>query len=197
MSVTAVPLQPVKRAYSVWIWLGVVLGIVLAAALAWAGTRESVAVRGTNEQFLAWNATRAGVHTTASGLQYQQLRAGEGPNAVDGDGASVTVLGVKRDGTIFQPSAPLNIPVGQGTIPGFGEGLKLMNKGSKYRFWLPAKLGYSDAGPQHPLYDQVLIFDVEMNDLIPADTLRQMMMQQMMQQGQQGGAPAPEGAPGR
>lgn len=194
MSVTAVPLQPVKRSYKVWLWLGIVAAIALAFGLAWTGTRASVAAKGSSEQFLAWNKSRIGVRTTASGLQYQEIKPGTGPNAVDGDGASVTVLGTKRDGTIFQPTAPLQIPVGQGTIKGFSEALKLMNKGAKYRFWLPPELGYNEAGPQHPLYGQVLIFDIEMNELIPAETLRQMMMQQMMMQ-QQGGGPGGPGGP--
>ncbi len=198
MSVTAVPLQPLKRSYTLWLWLGIIVAVVAALALAWSGTRAAAASKGTADQFLAWNKGRLGVHTTASGLQYQELKAGTGPNAVDGDGAAVTVSGTKRDGTIFQPSAPLQVPVGQGrTIKGFDEALKLMNKGSKYRFWLPPQIGYNDAGPQHPLYGQVLIFDIEMNELIPAEQLRQMMMQQMMmqQQQQQGGAPGGPGGP--
>jgi FKBP-type peptidyl-prolyl cis-trans isomerase FkpA len=195
MSVTAVPLQPVKRSYKLWLWLGVIVAVLAAFGMAWMGTRAAAAARGSADQFLAWNKGRIGIHTTASGLQYQLVKAGSGPNAVDGDGASVTVFGTKRDGSVFQPSAPLQVPVGQGTIKGFSEALKLMNKGSKYRFWLPPELGYNEAGPQHPLYGQVLIFDIEMNELIPAEQLRQMMMQQMMMQQQQGGAPGGPGGP--
>ena len=86
MSVTAVPLQPVKRAYKVWLWIGVLLAIALAAGLAWVGTREQVAIRGTNAQYLAWNKGRPGVHTTASGLQYQILKPGAGATPNDQDG---------------------------------------------------------------------------------------------------------------
>ena len=74
MSVTAVPLQPVKRAYKVWLWIGVLAAIALALGLAWVGTRAAVAAKGTNEQFLAWNKGQPGVKTTASGLQYQVLK---------------------------------------------------------------------------------------------------------------------------
>jgi hypothetical protein len=202
MSVTAVPLQPVKRAYKVWLWIGVLAAVLLAAGLAWVGTREQVVAKGSNEQFLAWNKNQAGVRTTASGLQYQVLKAGSGPTPVDQDGVSLTIRGNLRDGSEFQPSAPMRFQVGQPMIPGFTEGVKLMRKGSHYRFWLPPSLGYGAEsgapGPGSELADKVLIFDVQMSDLVPAAVIQQMMMQQMMQQqGAPGGAPgvgAPAGA---
>ncbi|MEI9928967.1 MAG: FKBP-type peptidyl-prolyl cis-trans isomerase [Sphingomonas sp.] len=200
MSVTAVPLQPVKSGYKVWLWLGILVAVAAAFGLAWAGTREQVAARGTNDQFLAWNKARLGVHTTASGLEYEQIKAGEGPAAQDGDGATVTIEGRLRDGTIFQPRTPAHIPVGQGMIAGFTEALKTMNKGSTYRFWLSPKLAYGDAPADSPLKDKVLIFDVHMDDLMNAAQMRQLQMQQLMQQQmqqqQQGGAGAPESGPG-
>jgi hypothetical protein len=211
MSVTAVPLQPVKRAYKVWLWIGVLLAIALAFGLAWLGTREQVAAKLPNDQFLAWHKGQAGIQTTPSGLQYQVLKAGEGPTANDQDGVSVQIHGTLRDGSEFQPAAPMRFQVGQPMIPGFTEGVKLMNKGSKFRFWLPPKLGYgAEPGAQGPgaeLADKVLIFDVEMSEVVPAAVIQQMMMQQMMQQQQQGGAPGgpppgaggppPQGAPGQ
>ncbi|RYG85425.1 MAG: FKBP-type peptidylprolyl isomerase [Alphaproteobacteria bacterium] len=194
-SVTAVPLQPVKRSHKVWLWLGVLAAIALAVALAWCGTRAAVAAKGTDAQFLAWNKSQVGVKTTASGLQYQVLKTGQGPNAVEGDGVSLWTVGTKRDGTVFQPAGPIQLPVG-GAIPGFDEALKMMNKGAKLRIWIPANIAYEKAGPQHPLYGQMLKFDIEVNEIIPAATLQQMMMQQMMQQQQQGGgAPGGPGGP--
>ena len=197
MSVTAVPLQPVKRAYKVWLWIGILAAILLAGGLAWVGTRAQVAARGTNEQFLAWNKGRSGVHTTASGLQYQVLKAGSGPTPNEQDGVSLTIHGNLRDGSEFQPTAPMRFQLGQPMIPGFTEGVKLMRKGSHYRFWLPPSLGYgAEPGAQGPgseLADKVLIFDVQMSDLVPAAVIQQMMMQQQMMQQQQGGQ---GGAPG-
>jgi len=198
MSVTAVPLQPVKRAYKVWLWIGILAAILLAFALAWTGTRAAVAAKGSNEDFLAWNAGRLGVQTTASGLQYQVLREGEGPNAQDGDLATASIEGRLRDGTVFQPRAGGQIPVGQGMIAGFTEALKLMNKGALYRVWLPPKLGYGGepGAADHPLGDKVLIFDIDMQELVPAEQFRQMQMQQMQQmmQQQMQREGAPEGA---
>jgi FKBP-type peptidyl-prolyl cis-trans isomerase FkpA len=195
MSVTAVPLQPVKRAYKVWLWTGVLAAIALAFGLAWVGTRTAVVTHMTSEQFLAWNKTRSDVHTTASGLQYEVLKKGEGATAAEGDGVEVKTVGTKRDGTVFQPEGPIRLQVG-GAIPGFDEALKLMNKGAKYRIWVPSSLGYDKAGPEHPLYGQLLIFDIELDNIVPAAVIQQMMMQQMMQQQQQGGPPpGAEGGP--
>lgn len=201
MSVTAVPLQPVKSTYKIWLWLGVIAAIAAAFGLAWIGTGEQRARAGTNEQFLAWNKSRMGVQTTASGLQYQVLKEGTGPTAADQDGIGIEVYGVKRNGEEFQPKAPMQFRIGQqAMIPGFTEGVKLMNKGAKFRFWLPPSIGYGAApaqpGQPNPLATEVLIFDVDMKELVPAATLNQMLMQQMMQQGVPGQG-GPEGpAPG-
>lgn len=197
MSVTAVPLQPVKTGYKVWLWVGVVVAAAAAFALAWAGTRAQVAAHGSNEQFLAWNAHQAGVRTTASGLQYEVIKTGTGSNAHDGDFATVTIEGRLRDGTIFQPHASGPIPVSPDrAIPGFVEALKLMNKGARYRIWLSPKLGYDGApgGGPPELKGQVLIFDVELTDLTTAAEMQMRMMQQQMMQQQQGGERAPPSA---
>lgn len=193
MSVTAVPLQPVKRAYKLWLWIGVLAAIAVAFGLAWAGTRTAVVARYSPEEFLAWHKGQAGVQTTASGLQYQVLQPGEGATAAEQDGVVLEILGKLRDGTEFQPKTPMRFQVGQPMIPGFTEGVKLMNKGAKYRFWLPPKLGYgAEPGSQNELAKEVLIFDVEMKELVPASVIQQMMMQQMMQQQMQGQGGAPQ-----
>jgi FKBP-type peptidyl-prolyl cis-trans isomerase FkpA len=209
MSVTAVPLQPVKRAYKVWLWIGVLLAVALAFGLAWLGTREQVAAKGTDAQYLAWNKGRPGVQVTASGLQYQVLEAGEGPMAGEGDYVIANYEGRFRDGTVFDKSErPVPFPIQQGSaIPGFLEGLKLMQKGGKYRLWIPANLAYGAPGVQSPDPERVppdamLVFTVSPERIIPAAVVQQMMMQQMMQQQQQGGAPGaggppPQGVPGR
>ncbi|WP_137863503.1 MULTISPECIES: FKBP-type peptidyl-prolyl cis-trans isomerase [unclassified Sphingomonas] len=194
MSVTAVPLQPIKRSYKIWLWVGLVLAIAVAVALAWTGTRSVVAAKGDDAQFLAWNKGQLGVRTSASGLQYQVLKEGAGPKAQDGDGVSVWTVGTLRDGTIFQPAGDIRLPVG-GAIPGFDEALKMMSKDSKLRIWIPASLAYEKAGPQHPLYGKLLQFDLEIKQIIPAAELRQMMLQQQMMQQQGGGGPGGPGGP--
>jgi len=188
MSVTAVPVTPPSSSTRLWLWLGLVIAIVAAFGLAWMGTRAEVAAKGTNEQFLAWNKTQSGVKTTASGLQYQVLVAGDGPTAQEGDVANVQIEGHLRDGSVFQEKAggPFQVQEG-GAIKGFVEALRLMKKGSKYRVWLPSNLAYDDVPPgagEHPLKGKVLIFDIEVTGLMTAAEvqMRQMQQQQMMQQ---------------
>lgn len=202
MSVTAVPLQPLKRSYKVWLWVGVIVAIALALALAWHGTRAQVAAKLPDDQFLAWHKRQSGIQTTASGLQYQVIEAGEGASPQEQDGVALKIHGVLRDGKEFQPETPMRFQIGQPMIPGFTEGVKLMKKGARYRFWLPPNLGYGGApGAPAELADKVLVFDVTMEDLVPAAVIQQMMQQQMMQQmqQQQGGAggPPPEAQGGR
>ncbi|NIJ19325.1 FKBP-type peptidyl-prolyl cis-trans isomerase FkpA [Sphingomonas naasensis] len=212
MSVTAVPLQPVKRAYKVWLWLGVLLAVVLAFGLAWLGTREQVALKGADTEYLAWNKGRPGVQTTASGLQFEVLKAGDGATAGEGDYVIANYEGRFRDGTVFDKSTqPVPFPIQQGSaIPGFLEGLKLMQKGGKYRLWIPADLAYGAPGMQSPDPERVppdamLVFTVSPERIIPAAVVQQMMMQRAMQQQQQqqgGGAGAgagspPQGVPGQ
>ena len=174
------------------LWGGIVLALVAAVALAWAGTGAAVAQTGSNEQFLAWNARQPGVQTTQSGLQYQVLKEGEGGHPTDSDVALISYRGALRDGTVFDQNERAPLPVAQ-VVPGFSEGLKLMQKGGKYRLWIKPELGYGDrdtGGAIPP--NSVLVFDVELLEFIPMAVLQQMQMQQMMSG--QGGAPgAPAG----
>jgi FKBP-type peptidyl-prolyl cis-trans isomerase FkpA len=194
MSVTAVPLRPVKKSWTVTLVVGIVALLAAGAALAWTGTGEQVALSGSPDQFLAWNGGRAGVKTTASGLQYQVLAEGKEPSRpTAADVVLVKYEGRLTDGKVFdaQERAPLELAA---VIPGWSEGLQLMNKGAKYRFWIPPSLGYGDkdVGDGAIPANSVLVFDVELLDFVPAELIRQ---QQLMMQ-QQGMAP-PAGPGGR
>ncbi|WP_083943195.1 FKBP-type peptidyl-prolyl cis-trans isomerase [Sphingomonas soli] len=197
-SVTAVPLQPVKRSHKVWLWIGVIVAIALAAALAWSGTRAAVAAKGTDAQFLAWNKGQPGVKTTASGLEYQVLKEGEGNTASEGDYILVNYEGSFRNGKIFDKSdRPAPFPLQEGaSIKGFYEGLKMVKAGGVYRFWIPAELAYGaqSPDPERIPANSMLIFKVTVDRIIPAAIVQQMMMQQQMQGGGPQGAP-PQGGP--
>lgn len=119
------------------------------------------------DEFLAKNSKVTGVVTTASGLQYQVLTPGTGAKPKPDDVVTVHYKGTLLDGTKFDSSydrgQPATIPLGQ-VVPGWREGIQLMPVGSKYRLWIPAKLGYGEAGtPGGPIPpNATLIFDVEL-----------------------------------
>lgn len=203
-TVTAVPIPPVKSSIKIWLWLGVILAIAGAFGLAWAGTRAVIAAKGTNEQYLAWNATQPGVHSTASGLQYMVLAPGEGPTPTETDFPTIEVEGKFRDGTVFQPKVTSPFPMASKAMPGFLEALKLMRPGARYRIWLPSKLAYDTmpGGAPPEFKDKIVVFNVTLKEIVSQQEMQmrmyqQQMQQQMQQQQMQGGAPegaGPEGA---
>lgn len=197
MSVTAVPLQPTKKSHLLWLWAALILGVLLAVALAWTGTGRPRALKGSNDQFLAWNKGQSGVVTTASGLEYQVLKSGEGAKPTDQDIALVNYVGRLRDGKVFDQSRqPTPMPVG-GVVPGFSEALKLMQKGGKYRIWIKPELGYRDQTPDPAVLppNSMLIFDVELLGSMPLAQYQQMMQMQQMQHQQGAGGPPPGSVP--
>ena len=121
---------------------------------------EKAAAAGT--AYLAENARREGVTTTASGLQYKVTTPGAGRAPTASDTVTVHYRGTLVDGTEFDSSykrgQPATFPLA-GVIPGWTEGLQLMKEGAKYQLVIPPALAYGDRGP---LAGQVLIFDVEL-----------------------------------
>ncbi|MDP1697635.1 MAG: FKBP-type peptidyl-prolyl cis-trans isomerase [Xanthomonadaceae bacterium] len=122
------------------------------------------------EAFLAANKSKAGVQTTASGLQYQVIRAGNGGKPQATDTVRVHYLGTLLDGTTFDSSYDRNEPAQfalNQVIPGWTEGVALMPVGSKYKFWIPSNLGYGErgAGPISP--NSTLVFEVELLEIVP------------------------------
>lgn len=119
------------------------------------------------QDFLAANAKKPGVQTTASGLQYQVISAGNGPKPKESDFVRVHYTGTLLDGTKFDSSLdrgqPATIPLQQ-VVPGWREGIQLMPVGSKYRFWIPSNLAYGEAGtPGGPIGpNSALVFEVEL-----------------------------------
>lgn len=192
MSVTTVPIHPIKKGSLTKIWLGVLLIAAIALALAYAGTQDAVVNGATNEQFLAANAGEGGVETTASGLQYKMINPGEGPSPTVTDTALVKYEGRLRDGTIFDANEQTPIPVG-GVVPGFSEALQLMQKGGEYRIWIPSDLAYGEASPSAEIPpNSLLIFDITLLDFISAEQMEE-LRQQMQAQGGMPGAPARPG----
>ncbi|WP_339689039.1 FKBP-type peptidyl-prolyl cis-trans isomerase [uncultured Parasphingorhabdus sp.] len=188
MSVTTVPIHPIKKGSLTKIWLAVFLVAAAALLLAYTGTRNVVVNGASNEQFLAANADEDGVETTASGLQYKVIKPGEGASPTATDTALVKYEGRLRDGTIFDANEQTPMPVG-GVVPGFSEALQLMQKGGEYRIWIPSELAYGEAspGPELPA-NSLLIFDVTLLDFISAAQMQE-LQRQMQAEGLPGGPP--------
>lgn len=120
------------------------------------------------EAFLAENATKEGVKTTESGLQYLVLEEGTGTEPPTAKSkVKVHYHGTTIDGNVFDSSVergePIEFGLGQ-VIKGWTEGVQLMVVGQKMRFFIPSNLAYGNrsAGSIQP--GSVLIFEVELLD---------------------------------
>lgn len=115
--------------------------------------------------FLATNKAKAGVKTTATGLQYEVMTEGKGPKPKATDTVKVNYLGTKIDGTKFDSSydrgQPATFPL-NGVIKGWSEGLQLMPVGSKYKLFVPADLAYGENAPGPIGPNAALVFEVEL-----------------------------------
>jgi FKBP-type peptidyl-prolyl cis-trans isomerase len=128
--------------------------------------KNSARLIAEGDKFLAENKTKPGVVTTSSGLQYLVLKPGTGPKPKKNAEVTVHYKGTLLNGKQFDSSydrgEPLTFPLSN-VIPGWVEGVQLMQEGSKYRFFIPCKLGYGPqgAGQDIPPYS-VLIFEIEL-----------------------------------
>ncbi len=111
----------------------------------------------------------AGLISTASGLQYEVLASGDGESPSDGDMAVVHYTGWLTDGTKFDSSMnrgrPFEFAVGQGdVIPGWDEGVALMQVGDKWKFTIPPELAYGERSVGNGLIpsNSTLVFEVEL-----------------------------------
>ena len=152
MSATQVPLRPLKAGSMAKLWLGILLLIAAAGALAWVGAGS---MRG---------------ETTATGVQIRTLAEGKGDPIKATDGAVIEYEGRLADGTVFDSTAgrsPAGMIPGQ-VIPGFGEALQKMREGGRYTIRIPSELGYgaTGAGEGKIPPNSELVFDVEVKQVV-------------------------------
>lgn len=188
--VTRVPLKPISRGSLVMLFAGILIGLLIAAAFAW--------------------------FTAPKGVSVEEVRAGTGDSPTASDVVFVHYTGKLEDGTVFDQSQPLPLPVEgvlpEGTplplenmVPGFREAALQMQRGGKYTVEIPAEKAYGAEGRMNPQTGEGvppnsdLTFEIELVDFMPMEeverrfqTLQQMMMQQ---QGAPGGEAAPQAAP--
>lgn len=121
--------------------------------------------KAAGEKFLAENASKEGVKTTPSGLQYKIIKEGTGAIPTDSSKVKVNYKGTLIDGTEFDSSYERNEPTtfrANQVIKGWTEALTMMPVGSKWELYIPQDLAYGsrDAGKIKPF--STLIFEVEL-----------------------------------
>lgn len=118
-----------------------------------------------------FNAGKLPIESTESGLKYYIVKGGEGENAKIGDNVKVSYYGVLSDGERFDDSFSrgpgFNFQLGMGqVIPGWDEGIRLFNKGTKAFLFIPSGLAYGEAGSPPVIQpNSDLVFYVELEDI--------------------------------
>ena len=190
--VTRVPVKPVARGSLVMLFLGILIGLAIAGAFAW--------------------------YTAPKGVSVDEIRAGTGDNPKATDVVFVNYTGKLADGTVFDQSQPIPLPVPgilpdgtplplENMVPGFREAALQMQRGGKYTVEIPADKAYGAEGRINPQTGEGvppnadLTFEIELVDFMPMAEVerRFQMLQQMMAQqpppAGEGGAVAPAPAP--
>lgn len=134
-----------------------------------AAEEAAAAAKTAGQKFLTDNAAREGVSVTESGLQYEVITAAEGAKPSIDDTVTVHYVGTLANGEEFDSSIargePASFPL-KGVIPGWTEGLQLMNVGSKFRFVIPSDLAYGDRGAGQSIGPgETLVFEVELLEI--------------------------------
>jgi len=126
--------------------------------------REGQAIRQLGEKFLEDNAKKEAVVTLESGLQYKVLKAGKGKKPLLTDLVTVSYNSTDIYGKTFDSSnrggkeTPVQFKVAD-VIPGWIEGLQLMQEGAKWELYVPYQLAFKDAGP---MAGQTVVFQIEL-----------------------------------
>ncbi|MDR1789841.1 MAG: FKBP-type peptidyl-prolyl cis-trans isomerase [Opitutaceae bacterium] len=122
------------------------------------------------EKFVAETKAKPGVKATDSGLLYEIVQPGSGAFPKATDTVKVHYTGTLIGGQKFDSSIdrgePAVFPLNQ-VIPGWTEGLQKIQKGGKIKLYVPAKLGYGDEAAGGIPPGALLIFDVELLDIVP------------------------------
>lgn len=135
-------------------------------------TETAEANKKLGAEFLEKNKTQPGVKVTASGLQYIVEKEGEGKTPTAQDVVKCHYKGTLTNGEQFDSSydrgQPAEFPV-SGVIPGWTEALQLMKVGGKMKLFIPPDLAYGPSGRPGIPPNSVLVFEVELVDIVKQD----------------------------
>ena len=132
-------------------------------------TTDIMKTKKEGEDYLNSNKAKNGVNVTKSGLQYEIMKTGTGPTPRVDETVRVHYRGTLVNGTEFDSSFKRNQPAEfqvNRVIPGWTEALQLMNKGAKFKLSIPSNLAYGEDGTSGIPGNSVLIFDVELLDIV-------------------------------
>lgn len=123
--------------------------------------------------FLEQNKATPGIKVFPSGLQVQIQEEGKGKTPTTKDIVKAHYKGALIDGKVFDSSydrgQPAEFPVGQ-VIKGWTEALTNMKVGTKARLFIPPELGYGPTDRPGIPANSVLVFDVELLDVVQTPT---------------------------
>ena len=118
------------------------------------------------EEYLVRNASRDGVFTTRSGLQYEVLVNSEGQRPKASDRVLVNYVGKFENGNIFDQSGSTPEEFGlEQVISGWTEGLQLMAVGNKFKFFLHPELAYGAGTVGSIPPNSLLVFEIELLEI--------------------------------
>ncbi len=121
------------------------------------------------KKFLTENRNNKSVYETKSGLQYKIVKQGKGKKPTANDKVKFHYTGTLIDGTKFDSSYDRGEPITDQLsrfIPGWVEGLQLMDEGSKFIFYIPSNLGYGNQSAGQIPPGSALIFEVELLEVV-------------------------------
>ena len=129
-------------------------------------TEDLARARKEGQEYLEANRAKPGVTVTASGLQYEVIRQGDGDVPGPKDVVRVKYRGTFVSGEEFDSNDKgIEFPV-NGVIAGWTEALKLMKVGSIWRLAIPSDLAYGSKGVSGIPPESVLLFEVELLDIV-------------------------------